>query len=358
MSSSNSTAAVALRLHLNENTAGCSPAVLAAVRSLTAEELAWYPDYDAVTTACERWFGVPPGWVQLTNGLDEGLQIVAQLARRVHDERDPRANQPGEVIIVEPAFEMYELLANAAGLTCAFIPPAPNFRFPAEAVLARVGDATRLIYLNDPHNPTGQAIPSDAIDAIATAAAGALVLVDEAYAEFTDAPTTSGWRTTIGPALERHRNLIAGRTFAKAYGLAGLRVGALVAHPETLRPLRAIQPPFTVNAAAVRGLDAALRDRAYLDNYVAAAHESRELIYVWCRQRNIEHWPSDGNFVLIRLGHRASAVARAMAERGIRIRDRSTAPGCAGCVRITAGIVEHTRTCLSVLEDVLASRIG
>ena len=83
---------------------------------------------------------------------------------------------------------------------------------------------------------------------------------------------------------------------------------------------------------------------------------TRELVYAWCRQRGITHWPSEGNFVLMRIGDPTAPVVSAMAGRGILIRDRTTAPGCAGCIRITAGIVEHTRAALSALEDILASR--
>ncbi len=174
-------------------------------------------------------------------------------------------------------------------------------------------------------------------------------VVDEAYAEF------SG-RTFIGPALDRHRNLIVGRTFAKAHGLAALRSGALIAHPETLAPLRRVMPPFSVNIAAVRALDAAIDDPAHLEWYVGESIVSRERIYDFCRRLGIGCLPSDANFVLLRIGDDAALVAEALRERGILVRDKSRAPGCAGCIRITAGVVAHTELCLEELEDVLASR--
>jgi histidinol-phosphate aminotransferase len=330
-----------LRLHLNEHTGGCSPAVLAAIRSLTREELACYPDYDDVTHACERWFGVPRGWVQLTNGLDEGLKLVVELAAR-RGRLDP-------ALIVEPAFDMYAASADAIGLRHRHIAPEPNFTFPIDALLAAISPATSLIFLTDPNNPTGLPIPAGAIDRIATAVGDGLVFVDEAYSEY------SG-RTCIGDALNRHRHIIVGRTFAKAFGLAGLRAGALVAHPDTLAPIRRHIAPFNVNVIAARALLAALDDRGYVAASVAAAAESRELVYAWCRRRGVMHWPSEGNFVLMRIGDPTGPVVRALADRGILVRDRTTAPGCAGCIRVTAGIVDHTRACLSAMEDVLASR--
>jgi len=333
--------AAGLRLHFNENTGGCSPAVLAALRSIAPTDTAFYPDYAPVTSAAERYFGVPAGWVQLTNGLDEGLHVAAQAAGR------GRAN--AAAIIVEPAFEMYAACADAAGLREIHIAPDADFAFPLRQVLDAATPDVRLINLTDPNNPTGLAIPADAIEGLATLRPGTLLLVDEAYAEF------SG-RTLVGPLLERYRNVLVGRTFAKAHGLAALRVGALIAHPDALAPLRRLLPPYSLNICAVRALEAAMGDRAYLDAYVAQAGASKQLLYDFCSARGIRYWPSQANFVLLRLGPDAGVVTAALAARGIYIRDKSSAPGCEGCVRITAGVVEHTRACLAALEDILASR--
>ena len=329
-----------LRLHFNENTAGCSPAVLAALRSIEPVDAAFYPDYSAVTKAAERYFGVPAGWVLLTNGLDEGLHVVAQAAAR---------NGAAASVIVDPAFEMYAACAEAARLREIHIAPEEDFAFPLKQILDAPAATVKLINLTDPNNPTGLAIPAGAVELLASERPHALVLVDEAYAEF------SG-RTLIGAALERHPNLIVGRTFAKAHGLAALRVGALVAQPATLAPLRRLLPPYSLNICAVRALDAAFEDRRYLEQYVAQARESKRLIYDFCNARGLKYWPSEANFVLLRVGSDAADVVAALAARGIYIRDKSSAPGCDGCVRITAGVIEHTRICLAALEDVLASR--
>jgi len=333
--------AAGLRLHFNENTGGCSPAVLAALRSIAPTDTSFYPDYAQVTAAAERYFGVPDGWVQLTNGLDEGLHVAAQAAGR------GRTN--AAAVIVEPAFEMYAACGDAAGLREIHIAPNADFAFPLQRILDAATADVRLINLTDPNNPTGLAIPPGAVEAIAAARPETLVLVDEAYAEF------SG-RTLIGPLLDLYRNVIVGRTFAKAHGLAALRVGALVAHPDALAPLRRLLPPYSLNICAVRALEAAFGDRAYLDAYVSQAGSSKRLIYDFCDARGIRYWPSEANFVLLRLGHDAGATVAALAARGIYIRDKSSAPGCDGCVRITAGVVDHTRACLTALEDILASR--
>jgi histidinol-phosphate aminotransferase len=340
-----------LRLHYNENTAGCSPAALEALRGVSREEIASYPDYAAITAQTARWLGISPEWVQLTNGLDEGLHAVAQYAAW-HAEAGAGAAgvQPrAQFILAEPTFEMFEEFADIVRAELVRVAPEPEFRFPLDAIIAAVQPRTRLIYLVDPNNPTGTAIPIGAAEAVAAAAPQALVFVDEAYSDF------SG-RTLIGPALELHRNLVIGRTFAKGHGLAALRIGALVAHPTTLDRVRQMLPPFNVNICAVRALGAALDDHGYLEWSVAQALESRGLIVKMCERQHLKYWPSDGNFVLVRIGPEAGAVAAALRDRGILVRDKSAARGCEGCLRITAGVVEHTSAMLAALEDILASR--
>lgn len=329
----------ALRLHLNENTAGCSPRVLEALRSLTPEDIATYPDYSATTARCEAWFGVPPGWVQLVNGLDEGLHLAAAAAAA---RGKTSAGYP------EPAFEMYRVCAEAVGLAAVGVPPKPDFAFPLEEIIEA---ATRagVIYLTDPNNPTGIGIPAGAVDRIAAAATRTLVLVDEAYADF------SG-RTLIGSLLDQRRNVIIGRTFAKGHGLAALRIGALVGHPDALAPLRELVPPFTLNIAALRALEAALDDEPWLRAFVKQTIDSRDAIYQFCDARGLRYWRSEANFVLVRVGPDVSAIVATLADRGILVRDRSTQPGCDGCVRISAGTIDATTRCLTALEDVLAAR--
>jgi histidinol-phosphate aminotransferase len=347
-----------LRLHYNENTGGCSPAVLAALRAMTSEEISTYPDYASITARAERWLGVGDGCVQLTNGLDEGLQVVTQYAvwhpidtghadtKRAGETRP--ATLP-EVIVVEPAFETYALCAEAVCAKVVRIQSERDFRFPLEDVLDAISPSTRLVNLADPNNPTGRLIPAGAVERVAARAPHAVVLVDEAYADF------SG-QTSIGPVLSRHGNVIIGRTFAKAHGLAALRIGALVARRDTLDRLRPRLLPFSVNACAAKALSAALDDRDYMPSYVAETARARDLIYAFCDRQGIESWPSAGNFVLFRIGPRASDIVAALAARGIAVRDKSAAPGCAGCIRMTAGLVVHTEVALAALEDILASR--
>jgi len=332
----------ALRLHLNERIDGCSPAVLRAIHALSPQDLAVYPDYDAVTADVAAHFAVPTESVLVTNGLDEGLLVAAQAARL-------RAGGPFDAIVIEPAFEMYAIWIAAVGARLISVPSGPDFAFPGESALDAVSDATGLIYVCDPNNPSGQPVPDDALAALARRAPGAIVLVDEAYADF------SG-RTVIGRLLRQHPNLVVGRTFAKAHGLAGLRAGALVASPGTVDRLRPFVPPYSLNVCAAVALRAALSDRGHVERYLVESQASRALIHRTCRALGLRSWPSEANFVLLKAGPRAKELVAFARGRGVLIRDRSETPGCAGCVRITAGRLTDTEQAMRCLEAFYAPR--
>ena len=185
----------------------------------------------------------------------------------------------------EPAFEMYAACAEAVRATVVRVMPQPEFEFALDGILAAVTSATRVIYLTDPNNPTGRPIPPGAIERIAIAAPRAFVLVDEAYADF------SG-RTAIGPLLDRARHVIVGRTFAKGHGLAALRVGALVAHPDTLARIRPLQPPYSLHAWPITALGAALGDRASVEWYVAPSAASPPRVYSWAARLGLAYSPT------------------------------------------------------------------
>jgi histidinol-phosphate aminotransferase len=352
-----------LRLHLNENTAGCSPAVVEALRSLTPVQLAEYPDYDVATDATARRLGVNQDSVLLTNGLDEGILVAAMVAfcdpaapelmpgSPTRQPRwggragvGPREQQEKEAIVVVPAFDMYAACTDAVGGRVIEVPLESDFTFPLERVLAAITDRTRIVWLTNPNNPTGQSIPREAIVHIAEAAKGALVFVDEAYVDF-------GGSTLIGDAvMQKFPLLIVGRTFAKAYGLAGIRAGAVIGQPETIAALRRVTPPYSLNVCAAVALPAAFGDTAYYDWYLNQVEESKQLLYGALEKAGVAYWKSDANFVLARFQGRGTEVQASLASGGIHIRDRSGDPGCSDCLRITAGVVEHTRKFVTALE--------
>ena len=331
-----------LRLHLNENTAGCSPAVLEALGRLTRVDLAAYPDYDAAVAAAAVRLRVAPDSLLLTNGLDEGILAAAMVALRGCSPATPM-----DAIIVVPAFDMYASCTDAVGGTVVEVPLGPGFTFPLSDVLEAITERTRLVWLTNPNNPTGQSIPREAILLIARSAPNAVVFVDEAYVDF-------GGGTLISePVLRQLPHVVVGRTFAKAYGLAGLRAGAVVGDAKTIAALRRVVPPYSLNVCAATALPAAFADTQYYDWYVEQVVQSKLLLYREFERLGVTHWTSDANFVLARFPGRGGEIAAALATRGVHVRDRSHDHGCADCLRLTAGVVDHTRALLDALEEVL-----
>jgi histidinol-phosphate aminotransferase len=329
-----------MRLHLNENTAGCSPAVLEALRGLGRSAAAFYPDYETALQAAAGHFGIPLDHVVLTNGMDEGILAAAAAACRDHSNGVP------EALGVSPAFDEYEICTTAVGGRMVTVPLDEDFDLSADAIRAALTPRTRIVFLANPHNPSGRTIPLDTLRALASDAAPALFFVDEAYADF------SGETLIDAATLAALPNLVVGRTFSKAYGLAGLRIGVLVATPATLAPLRRVVPPYSVNAWAAAALPVAIADRPYRDWYLGQAAASRALLKEACGRLGLRTWPSAANFVLVQVAD-APGTVKAMAARGVMVRDRSGDPGCGQCIRITAGIVEDTRRAIAALEEVL-----
>ena len=206
-----------LRLDFNENTVGCSPAVVEAITALTAERLSIYPEYEATRAALSQFYGVPEEQFLLTNGTDEAIQVLVNTF--VDD------NQ--EVIVLQPSYAMYRFYAEVAGARVIDLPYRPaDLAFPLEELLARISIATRAILIANPNNPTGTLIGIEAIEAILRHAPHSAVLIDEAYCEFCG--------VTALPLVARHQNLFVSRTFSKAYGLAGLRIGCLFSQTENV----------------------------------------------------------------------------------------------------------------------------
>lgn len=343
-----------LRLDLNEHTGGCAPEVAAAVQSLTAAALACYPDTADLTRLVAERFAVRPDEVLLTNGLDEGILMtaIACLGLQPHAALRPAGSSPRpearrELLVVAPVFDPYLQAATAMQADAVIVPPGIDFQFPRQAVLDAVTPQTRLIILNTPHNPTGAEIPLEEIAEVCAAAPQALVFIDEAYQDF-------GQPSCIA-ALPSLPNAIVGRTFSKAYGLAGLRIGALIGAPALLAPMRQATPVFTLNRPAVTALEAALRTDAYRLAYIEEVRQSRERTYETCARLGLRCWPSAGNFVLIDGGQQYRALIDGLLAQGIRVRDRSADPSCPRCFRLTTGVLAHTNRALAALEDLCAA---
>lgn len=332
-----------LRLHQNENTGGCSPRVIEALARLRPDQIGFYPPYAKATAAVAGYLRVPANRVTLVNGLDEGIMAVAVACLRA-----AIGGPQLESIVPEPAFEIFRFDTAVAGGRLVQVMPRPDFSFPLDEVLAAITPNTRVVFVTNPNNPTGADVPLDAIVQIAKRIPpGAVVFVDEAYAEFAG--------VSFIPELDAYPNVIVGRTFSKAFGLAGLRIGCLVGAPDTVDAVRRAIPVYSVNIAAAAAIVAALDDLEFLNGYLRQVAESKALLYAACDRLGLSYVKSHSNFVLVRAGDQLDALVKGALAKGIYLRDRSTEPGCAGSLRIATGIVEHTQRAIAVMEEVLCA---
>ena len=324
---------ITLRLDMNENTTGCSPRVLAKLRSLDASKLAYYPNRDEGEKLVAASLGIAPAETLLTNGADEAIDLLCRAYLAPEN----------EVVIIVPTFTMYEIFAQAQGAKIIRVPLGPDYSFPLQQVLATITEQTKLIVICNPNNPTG--IPAERADIlqIIAAAPDAAILLDEAYFHF--------YGQTLMDQVGKLPNLFIVRTFSKVYGLAGMRVGVLAADREQISILRRMAPPFNINAVALECMAEALNDHEFLNSYVAQVQVSREWLRGELEQLGFKCWPSVTNFLLCRFGVEKKEILGALRKRGIALRDRGD---CEGCARISIGTQKEMELLMSELKRVLA----
>jgi len=324
-----------LRLDFNENVGGCSPRVLDVLRNLSTEVLNKYPERECGEQLVAAALGVPLSQLLLTNGVDEAIHLLCETYLEPAD----------EVLIAVPTFSMYEIYALSTGAVVRMVQAGEDLAFPTEAMLRALNKKTKMVCIANPNNPTGAVVSGDDLLRICDAAPWAAVLIDEAYFDFYG-------RTMIGAIADRE-NVFVARTFSKAYGLAGFRVGALIGPEEQMRSVRRVSSPYNVNGVALECLAAALGDHGFIERYVADVKQGRAALETFYGERGIRYWPSAANFVLAYFGEHRKRFVAEMRRRGILVRDRHNDPGCDGCVRITLGTREQNAFLMRELSAVL-----
>jgi histidinol-phosphate aminotransferase len=322
----------ALRLDFNENTFAPSPRVIERVRRITAEGLTKYPEREPVERLVAAHFGLQQEQVLLTNGVDEGIHLMCSAFL---DEGD-------EALIAPPTFFMYDVNVSLMTRGLVKVQSDETLEFPFERFMAAITEKTKLILVATPNNPTGAPVSREHLLAIAKAAPQAVLMVDEAYYHFHG--------ESVMQDLADVPNLVVARTFSKAYGLANLRVGMLVGSAELLRYVRKVSSPYNVNGVALDCLSVAIEDEAYLAWYVEQVRVGRERMMGGLAELGVPYFPSEANFVLMKIGPKHKELVAAMRKHGVLLRDRSTDPGCDGYVRITIGVEEHVTRGLEALK--------
>lgn len=321
-------------MHANTNLLGQNPAVLKEARAAARLGSNQYPteNSEVLCAALAKHHGLPRSWFMAGNGCDELIDI---LAKTFLDAGDGMAYPV-------PAFVMYRFYA-AVNLGRAIEIPLENdgqrWNLDVEGLLAT---RAKVIVVASPNNPTGNAFPAEQLRELARRSNG-IVVVDEAYADFCG--------QDLVPETRRSRNLVVLRTFSKAHGLAGLRVGYAVAQPALIDAMRRAKPPFNVSSFSERVAARALAERAYWKKSVSVLPRERERLMAAVRNLGCRTWASDANFFLVRP---PKPAAEGLKAGGILVRDVSGHhPSLAGCIRVTVGDRRTNARFLRVLADVL-----
>jgi histidinol-phosphate aminotransferase len=325
----------ALRLDFNENTVAPSPRVFAKLQQLTAEGLTIYPDRQAGERVVAEHLGLQSEQVLLTNGVDEGIHLMACAF----------LEQGDEALIWTPSFFMYDVSVMMMSPGLVKVQSDDSLEFPFERFVAAITPKTKLIIVASPNNPTGATVSRKQLVAVAKAAPHAVLLVDEAYFHFHGETTMKD----VGSLP----NLIVARTFSKAYGLANLRVGLLAGDARLINFLKKVSSPYNVNGVALAVLPKALADETYLQWYVEQIRIGRDHVFAALKELGVRTWPSAANFVLMDIGAKHKGLCDAMRKHGVLLRDRSTDPGCDGYVRITIGVEEQVTQGIAALRESL-----
>jgi len=336
-----------VKLASNENPYGPSPRTLAAMRA-ALDDVWLYPDGGCheLKQALARHLRVDAACLTLGNGSNDLLVLLAEAF----------LTPSHSAVYSQYGFAIYPLVTRASGAQAIEVPalttesPMP-LGHDLDAMAAAIAAHTRLVFIANPNNPTGTwAAPAALKALLERAPATTLVVLDEAYFEYGQAlgmPDGLAW-------LAAHPNLVLLRTFSKAYGLAGARVGYAISHPEVAEVLNRLRPAFNVNSLAQAGALAALADQAHMRD--AVDRTMRELKRVEAGFKRLGLWsaPSAANFLLLRLDQPAAPVYQALLRRGLIVRPLA-GYGLKDCLRISISLPEHNDRLLAALPQALAA---
>ncbi len=334
-----------VKLASNENPLGPSPRALAAMEAALGET-ARYPDGSGFALKGElaRRLGTAPDRITLGNGSNDVLDLVARVFLG-----------PGRsAVFSEHAFAVYPIATQAVGAKARIAPAhdgrrGPRYGHDLGAMLDQVADDTTVVFIANPNNPTGTYVTAKELeDFLVALPERVIAVVDEAYFEYVerdDYPDALVW-------LDRFPNLIVTRTFSKAYGLAGLRVGYAVSHPQVAELLNRVRQPFNVNHLALAAAAAALDDGAHLERTRRLNREGLRQLESAFQRLGLDYIPSIGNFVTVDVGREAGPVFDALLRQGVIVRPVANY-GLPNHLRVSVGTKAENDAFIAALERVL-----
>ena len=328
-----------IKLASNENPLGTGGKVAEAIHA-TLPEIARYPDGSgfALKAALSARWGVEPAQITLGNGSSEILELVMRTF--VAPEH--------EVVFSQHAFALYPILTQAVGAHARIV-PAKDYGHDLPTMRAAVTDKTRVVFIANPNNPTGTLLASQAVeDFVASLPKSVLCVLDEAYYEFVDPAV----RTESMSWPEKYPNLIIARTFSKAYGLAGLRIGFGVSSTEVAELLNRVRQPFNGNMLALAAAEAAMTDSDYLAETVAVNNAGMAQLTTAFKVLNLSWIPSSGNFVSVDMKQPALPLYQALLQKGVIVRPVANYE-MPNHLRVSIGTERENRIFIDALTQVL-----
>ncbi|ART81060.1 histidinol-phosphate transaminase [Oceanisphaera avium] len=332
-----------IKLASNENPLGLGPKARAAIER-ALPELARYPDANgfALKSALAKKLGVDTEQLILGNGSNELIDLVYHTF----------VNAEHEIVYSQYTFIVYALATQSHGAKATVV-PAKNLGHDLEAMAAAITERTKLVCITNPNNPTGTFLTKSELSTfLAKVPRQVLVILDEAYTEY----VSEEERHPSIDWLAQYPNLIVSRTFSKAYGLAGLRVGYMVAHPELISVLNRVREPFNCNSLALAAAEAALDDEAYLEEAVSLNRREMARYEQFFDKQGLRYVKSQANFITLDLQRDASGVYEALLREGVIVRPIA-GYGLPSCLRISIGLEHENQRCIAAIEKVLSQGV-
>jgi len=333
-----------IKLASNENPLGPSPRALAVIAE-HLPRLAEYPDGSgyALKHALARHLAVEPQQITLGNGSNDVLELIARAF----------LTPDSEAIYAQHAFAVYPLVTCAIGATGRETPVTASFDYDLDAMLRAINARTRVVFLANPNNPTGTYLTAETLRRFLEALpAYVIAVIDEAYLEYaSDSEIAPGYASCL-PWLADFPNLVVVRTFSKAYGLAGLRIGYAASSPLIADLLNRVRQPFNNNSLALACAEAALDDPAHIAQSVAVNRAGMAQLQTACVTRGWKGLPSAGNFVLLDLQQPAQPIYEKLLQRGVIVRPVANY-GLPQHLRVTIGTPEQNQRFIDALDECL-----
>lgn len=326
-----------IRLDFNENRLGCSPSVMKAIKNISHDDLEAYPEYEALLEKLARHLRLPSEKMILTNGGDEAIQCIM----------DCYVEKGEEVIIPVPNFTLFSILAQLREAKISEVLYNKDFSFPVKGLLARMTKKTKMAILSNPASPMGTSIgKEDLIKILIKARANeAIILLDETYYHFSE--------RNYGELINEFDNLFIVRSFSKAYGLAGLRLGHILSAKKNIENLSKVILPYSVNSIAILAGCAALEDKEHFECVVQETKKEKRYLYQGLKALIKDVRMTDTNFLLANFGRHCALIHQRLMERGILVKNLDSYPLLRGFLRITIGNRRDNALFLKALGDIV-----